>query len=139
MEAAAAGEGRPAREGVGWPGPDHFGEGPLASLHRKVEMKVSPISGRGLFARSLIRAGEVVWAERSDPHDELLLSWSQVEALTGDERTRFLNFAYQVGSDLFSGPPDDVSLMRDYAHFQNHSCPSAFILFFFLLLLIISI
>jgi hypothetical protein len=89
-------------------------------------MKVSPISGRGLFARSLIRAGEVVWAERSDPHDELLLSWSQVEALTGDERTRFLNFAYQVGSDLFSGPPDDVSLMRDYAHFQNHSYPPRF-------------
>jgi hypothetical protein len=96
-------------------------------------MKVSPISGRGLFARELIRAGEVVWAERSDPHDELLLSWSQVEALTGDERTRFLNFSYQVGSDLFSGPPDDASLMRDYAHFQNHSYSSPSSLSFFLI------
>jgi len=112
----------PRSQCQGHPPPEHFGEGPRACLHHAVEMRVSPISGRGLFARSLIRAGEVVWAERSDPRDERLLSWAQVEALPDKERAAFLNFAYQVGPDLFSGPSDEEALLRDHSHFQNHSC-----------------
>lgn len=72
-----------------------------------IEVRESPIEGRGIFALRDFKAGErvVEWGERK------VLSEEALAALSSDERERYVSF--KNGQHLLSGEP-----MR----YVNHSC-----------------
>lgn len=77
----------------------------MADAAQKFEVRSSTISGRGLFATSLIEAGEVVvsWHPK-------ILTRDQADALSASEK----HYLYPEGSNmLYMQPPEK---------YMNHSC-----------------
>jgi len=92
------------------------------SLHKNIELLDSPISGKGLFARETIKEGEVVWR---DPNYVDCKHWVTIEQLNDWPKPRrdwFLNYAYQVSDDVWTGPLDMDEVDQDASVFHNHSC-----------------
>jgi hypothetical protein len=86
-------------------------------LHEAIIVKNSGIQGKGLFASTDIRKGEIIW--RRDPdearfHIDVIKSWPQ------EKQEKFFAHAYQVGDGHYHGPEDGI--VTDPADYMNHSC-----------------
>lgn len=85
-------------------------------LHPHIIVQESRIAGQGLFAKTFIKQGEIIW-ER-DPWEKHY-SLREINTWSQEQRNRFFSCSYQVGEDLFYGmdgsPPDP-------ADYMNHSC-----------------
>jgi len=88
--------------------------------HPAIEVRESKIAGRGVFATSLIKKGELISYE--DPRDYVVLNMEQVEARSQEDQDFFWHFCYQVGDALWFGPKDHVVVDRKRTFFTNHSC-----------------
>lgn len=89
-------------------------------FHPSIEVKHSPIAGRGLFATALIRKGELISHE--DPADYLILNREQVECMSLENQDFWWHFCYQVGDDAWMGPRSREVVARKKTFFTNHSC-----------------
>lgn len=76
-------------------------------LHPAIQIKDSPLGGKGLFTASLIKKGEVVWSLDTD---EVQLTHDQVERLSAHDRS----LAFQFN--------DRYIICRDGSEYMNHSC-----------------
>jgi len=86
-------------------------------LHEAIVLQESEIQGKGLFATTDIKAGEITW--RQDPnqpryHLDTIRSWPR------EKQEKFFRLAYQVGEEWYHGPVADADF--DPADFMNHSC-----------------
>lgn len=86
-------------------------------LHRFIVLRKSPIEGKGLFARELIKKGEIIW---KGPTAEKSYRLSEIKKWPQKKQDTFDFYAYQTGKDTYTGPlngkPKDPSL------YMNHSC-----------------
>jgi len=89
-------------------------------FHPSIEVKHSPIAGRGLFATDLIREGELISYE--NPDDYLVLNKEQVESMSVEDQDFWWHFCYQVGDDAWFGPKSREVVARKRTFFTNHSC-----------------
>jgi len=89
-------------------------------FHPAIEVKHSPIAGRGLFATALIQKGELISYE--DPLDYLILNMEQVESMSAEDQDFWWHFCYQVGDDAWMGPKSREVVARKRTFFENHSC-----------------
>jgi len=89
-------------------------------FHPSIEVKHSPIAGRGLFATGLIKKDELISFE--DPKDYLILNREQVERMSPDDQDFWWHFCYQVGDDAWMGPRSRAVVARKRTFFENHSC-----------------
>jgi SET domain-containing protein len=87
-----------------------------------MELRDSPLGGKGLFAKSLIKKGEVVWADQDCMGHGKLLNQEQISALPKPDRLRYLHFAYQVSDSVWLGTFDNEEANQDASYFWNHSC-----------------
>jgi uncharacterized protein len=77
----------------------------------------------GLFAEEFIRANEFIWMQHeADSNRQVCLSWDQVQHLPEVQKRIFLNYCYQVDTDLFSGYMRIEDVLTDDSNFMNHSC-----------------
>lgn len=86
-------------------------------LNSSIIVQPSGISGKGLFAQALIRAGEVVW--RQDPHEEIY-SLEVIRSWPAEIQRKFWHYASQVDDGRFRGPKSGTA--EDPAEYMNHSC-----------------
>jgi hypothetical protein len=98
-----------------------FGTGPYSTLNIKVEMKEHPnkIVEKGLFAKELIKKGEVVWY---DPESDDLETFKidDIHTLSKEKRDFICHFCYQIDENLFRIPKNGVeNEIDDYADFTN--------------------
>jgi len=81
----------------------------------KVEIKKSPINGKGVFALENISKGEVVW--RYKPDKDRVLSVGDYEKLDSNEKSKLDRIAYlSPSTNRYVYPPEN-----DPALFTNHS------------------
>lgn len=81
----------------------------------KVEVKESPIHGKGVFTLQKIAKGEIVW--KFDPSHDKTLSVEEFERLDETEQESLKRVAYLSGSsDKYIFPPEN-----DPALYTNHS------------------
>ena len=81
----------------------------------KVEIKKSPINGKGVFALENISKGEVVW--RYKPDKDRVLSVGDYEKLDCNEKSKLDRIAYlSPSTNRYVYPPEN-----DPALFTNHS------------------
>ena len=85
---------------------------PLSYISPKAEVKTSPIHGKGLFARQLFRAGEIVCVKGGHIFSRAELR--EVSARLGPSEI-------QIGDDLFIGPLTEEEREGSMI-FSNHSC-----------------
>jgi len=86
-------------------------------LHPAIAIKDSGIQGKGLFATTDVKTGEVTWRQnpnQSRYHIVTIRSWPQAE------QEKFFRLAYQVGDEWYHGPVDGAAF--DPADYMNHSC-----------------
>jgi SET domain-containing protein len=95
---------------------------PLRYCHPNMELRDSPIGGKGLFAKALIRKGETVWADQACMNHGKLLNKEQIAALDKSDRLKYLHFAYQVSETTWLGTYDPEEAKQDASYFWNHSC-----------------
>jgi hypothetical protein len=78
-----------------------FGEGNCFSLNNKIELRAHPLMpGFGLFAKSKIEKGEIVWSDKTEyplTDIETMNTWSK------EKYEEFVHFAYQVSETQFLG------------------------------------
>jgi len=86
-------------------------------LHPHIEVRGSDIEGRGLFAKALIKKGEIIWQKEKD---EVFYTSAQIEKFTPEQKKAFKNYSYQVGPDQFYGTPNGEA--GDSGDYMNHSC-----------------
>jgi SET domain-containing protein len=86
-------------------------------IHSNIEVRISPISGRGLFAHKPILRGEVVWQK---DEGEARYHLSEIIAWPEETRRFFYTLAYQIDDEYFSGPLPGSP--EDPGDFMNHSC-----------------
>ena len=80
----------------------------------QIEVKNSPIQGKGVFTLQKITTGEVVW--KFDPTHDKVLSVEEFKKLDKTTQTNLKRVAYlSVSSDRYVYPPGD-----DPAKFTNH-------------------
>lgn len=102
-----------------------FGSGPYSNLNSKIVMKFSPTQGRGLFAKSLINKGEVIWKNRPDGPMELFYNkytLGEVRNLSEENRECLTRFATQLDNNTLNGPINYEDVDLDYSNYFNHSC-----------------
>lgn len=92
------------------------------SLSPKVELRSSAIAGMGLFAKELIKAGEIIWADDTYPHTKHVVDVDTLNTWPEDKRDWYLHWAYQIDFDKYCGPLTDEEVAADASVFQNHSC-----------------
>ncbi len=81
----------------------------------KVEIKKSPINGKGVFALENISKGQVVW--KYEPGNDRFLSVEDYEKLDSDKRLKLDRIAYlSPSTKRYVYPPEN-----DPALFTNHS------------------
>lgn len=88
-------------------------------LHPAIELRDSPVAGKGLFATAPITAGEVVWQTAKEDLEPIY----EREKIVGwpiEKQQTFFSLAYQVGPSHWSGPLGRET--DDPADFYNHSC-----------------
>lgn len=111
-----------------------FGVGSFYTVHKDVELRAVPeLGGYGLFARADIPkgaparsaprppllltpardAGTVVWHDHDHWPHERLFSLAECRAAPPSSRQLFVNYLFQVGDDLFSGPTTLEEVKRD--------------------------
>eukprot|EP00456_Euglypha_rotunda_P055447 TRINITY_DN4511_c0_g2_i1.p1 TRINITY_DN4511_c0_g2~~TRINITY_DN4511_c0_g2_i1.p1 ORF type:complete len:252 (-),score=54.76 TRINITY_DN4511_c0_g2_i1:130-885(-) len=91
------------------------------NLHTAIEVRQSPIGGRGLFATKKISKGEVVWEDTASTPAKTVTA-EEVLTWAAPKRLQFRRFAYQTGVNSFSAPVNLDDLTEDPAYFMNHSC-----------------
>jgi uncharacterized protein len=117
----AVGARRAAREIRRQPG-RHFGQ-PLGRMERsgltKVEVRESPIEGKGLIALVAIEEGERIF------DDEMTESPGAGQVvMTDDELAAYIETVDQYSARSIGGGRNVVSLERSIVDFGNHSCDS---------------
>lgn len=81
----------------------------------KIEVKDSPIHGKGVFAHEHIKRGTIMW--KFDPTHDKFLSPEEFNKLSEEERAELQRVAYLSGrTNRWVYPPKD-----DPALFTNHS------------------
>ncbi len=90
-------------------------------LHPQTELRQSKIQGTGLFAKGLIRKGEVVWWETpEDRAQQVDVPIAEMKSWPEEKQRQFERYAYQISADMYTGRLDGVPI--DPADFTNHSC-----------------
>jgi len=91
-----------------------------------VEVKSGGIHGHCWFAKSDIKAGEMVWKMRAKDakHTDVWVNKKTIQSWSSAVQSKFLSLAYQVDDDLWCGfdpnvEPIHEELIEDYV---NHSC-----------------
>lgn len=103
------------------------------ALNPKVELRISPIQGGGLFATQKIYAGELIWddvryanvtewVESFPKGDRFVVHEEELDTWPADKQDFFLNYAYQVGPKTHYGPRTQEDFDADAAFVMNHSC-----------------
>ena len=95
----------------------------------KIYLFNSKIAGLGVFAKILIKKGEIVWQDNNYPNlnSNMILSFDDLSntiehssILNEDQFSFFLNYMYQIDDDKFIGP---INLNNnDNSLYINHSC-----------------
>jgi hypothetical protein len=94
----------------------------LRFCHINIELRDSPLGGKGLFAKAPIKKGEIVWKDENCFQTDEVLTFEEIERKELKSRLVFLHFSYQVGENLWSGVSDIAEAEKDASHFYNHSC-----------------
>ena len=79
----------------------------------KTKLKVSKISGLGLFADELVKKNTIIW--RFEPSIDLLFSIENIEKLSSHAQKQFYNYAFLDKTHC------KYMLCGDDARFFNHS------------------
>lgn len=77
-----------------------------------LELRESPIAGRGVFAARPIKAGEVIFTAHPD---DIIYEIDAVYAMPPDQRDYILHYTWQNG-------PTTLCLDGGIGRYQNHSC-----------------
>ena len=88
-------------------------------IHPSIEVRVSTIAGRGLFAKGFITKGEIVW--KQDAHEKSY-PVSEISQWPDEVQKYFYSLAWQTGPEMYSGPthegesdPGDYTLVNPTA------------------------
>jgi len=104
-----------------------FGEGPARHCHRDVEMKVSPAEGHGVFAKTHIPKGTIVYCAplkdckiyRLDDFHRMM----QIDPEGAKELFQvILRYGYQIEEDAFTCALSMEEAEKEISNFWNHSC-----------------
>lgn len=96
---------------------------PYGNLHGS-EMRIRSLDGRGLFAKSDIPKGMLVWINHTDgPMSQYpILTFDEVQSLPIEQKACILKYGSQLSDNTIQGPLTEKDAMLDYANFFNHSC-----------------
>lgn len=105
-----------------------LGKGIYSTLNEKIELKDHPkFDGKGLFAKSFIKKGELIWKESIDFEFAPEFTFEEINSWPKEQQEYFGHFAYQISENKMKGPnpfdkkepskPED-----DASNFMNHSC-----------------
>ena len=86
-------------------------------IHPSIEVRVSTIAGRGLFAKGFITKGEIVW--KQDAHEKSY-PVSEISQWPDEVQSYFYSLAWQTGPEMYSGPTHEGE--SDPGDYMNHSC-----------------
>jgi len=89
-------------------------------FHPGIVVRHSPIAGFGLFASTLIKAGELISYE--DINDYAVLNRAAIESMSPADQDTWWHFSYQVGDDAWFGPRTRDVIQHKPTFFENHSC-----------------
>ena len=82
------------------------------TLSKKIVVKDSGISGKGLYAVERIAKGEVCWAADPDEKEKYWVPIDKINSWPDDVRRLFMVNAYQVQPGVYSGAWDAVQQPR---------------------------
>ena len=92
-------------------------------LNDKVEAKNHDLYGftcRGLFARELIKEGEVIWEWKQDSEELRTYHKHDIDAEPDDnKKATLIMFSYMLDDDLYGSTPHPE---EDTSYYFNHSC-----------------
>lgn len=89
-------------------------------MSKKIVVRESAISGKGLYCIELIKAGEMVWEAEKGDEEKYYRTKEQIAKWSEEEQKQFMNFAYMVKPGLWSGVPPGVD--SDKSEYMNHHC-----------------
>ena len=72
-------------------------------LSKSIEVRDSPVAGKGLFATAPIAAGERVWGPDPDEAARYYHTMEQIKTWSEEEQKHFMNNAYLVAPGTYSG------------------------------------
>lgn len=72
-------------------------------LTPKVEVRSSAIAGSGLYAVARIAKGEEIWRPDADEAEKYYHTMAEIKSWSEEEQKHFMNNAYLVGPDTYSG------------------------------------
>jgi hypothetical protein len=109
---------------------DEIGYNIYWSLNPKVELRISPIQGGGLFAKEKIFAGEVIWDDIRYTNakwdmldgDPLVVTEEELKTWPKERQDFFTIYAYMVGPNIFYGPRTREDFEADASAVMNHCC-----------------
>lgn len=80
-------------------------------MHQDIQIRDSPIHGRGLFAKKLIPKGTITWV--LDEKKAEFFTEKQYFALNHEKQKEIWNYGFDVG--------EITILIKDESKFENHS------------------
>lgn len=105
-----------------------FGQGIFSTLNQKITLKDHPkFEGKGLFATSSIKKGEIIWKENVDFEFAPEFTFEEISQWPKEQQEYFGHFAYQISENKMKGPnPFDqkqpLKPENDASNYMNHSC-----------------
>ena len=118
-------------------------------LSSSIEVRDSPVAGKGLFCTKPIKAGDTIWTPDADEATKYYHTMAQIKSWSEEEQKHFMNNAYLVAPGTYSGalsrakkafqqgnratqpnpgrsPPSHAGVRfgveSDKGEFMNHSC-----------------
>lgn len=105
--------------------PIDLNKGIYFSFFKKVKLVEKGEDWRALFADEDIRAGEIIWVNKTEEHPTLKenrCSLAEINKMPEDQYTWFTRYIWQLDEDLWAGPPFEGANLLDAHNFWNHSC-----------------
>ena len=72
-------------------------------LSSSIEVRDSPVAGKGLFCTKPIKAGETIWTPDADEATKYYHTMAQIKSWSEEEQKHFMNNAYLVAPGTYSG------------------------------------
>ena len=102
-----------------------MGTDAYSNLHKHIELRISPVHGKGLFAKSHIPKGTTVWMNRNDGPMEQnykTYTFSELESIPDENRQYIVMYGSQLTEHTITGPESEHDVSLDNANYFNHSC-----------------
>lgn len=72
-------------------------------LSSSIEVRDSPVAGKGLFCTKPIKAGDTIWTPDADEATKYYHTMAQIKSWSEEEQKHFMNNAYLVAPGTYSG------------------------------------